>query len=359
MKLHTFVLAALAAPFCPTVSSAQNPLTRVDRPNAPVPVRFDDEHLASELRAPELARRRAAYDSVLDWASTSAAARETVRRWADDTENIELAWTAELLLRELETTQRSFAGDPFSRLFPRRAPGADAQDESGDLFDRLRRSLESSFETDRFFGTDLGELLDRFGSSSSEGTSVQVGPEGVRVEVRSSENGDEQITTYEAESIEALLEMHPELEGKIGSWLTPGPLRSLSPDGRNIDRFPNTPFGFDDRPLEMKPARTRTDVLGVRVRGPEARSRSLDGVADDVGLTIVEIVPRTIADQMELEPGETIVAIDGREIRSVEDVRRALSARAKDAAIRVEVVTSDGSRRVRTWEPERARPLVF
>lgn len=316
---------------------------------------------ARDLRAPELETRRRAYEEALAGAARSPGVRETVENWAAG-EDLELAWTAQLLLRELD---RSGSGGgalrgPWHRGFgagPFRWRGLDTT-EPEELF----RQLDSLFEAPlggflfedwpggrwRSRGVDphggLGGpsgvpdphdpgSLWSSGGSSSQGLSLQMGPDGVRVEVRESEDGNEKVRTYEAESMDALLEAHPELRDRLGEG--PG-----NADGfRGLLRRPFMDGGRP--PVSLQPSQLRTDRLGVQVSPVE-----------EGGLRVMGILPGSLGEALGLELGSVLTKINGVAIEGVEDVLRMLGQRSEDAPVEVEARGVDGERTLHRWEPE-------
>ncbi|MBL6722081.1 MAG: PDZ domain-containing protein [Planctomycetes bacterium] len=143
------------------------------------------------LAQPDLDRRMAAFEETLARLGDPVV-RAEIEQLAQRSD--ELGWTARLLLRD---ARRPAA----SRRLPR---GLGGLPRLQDLFD--------SQPWPGFPGS---------GSSSSSSSSVQVqqGPDGVRVEVHTSENGQNSVRVYEGESLEALKRENPELEEAMGGGL--------------------------------------------------------------------------------------------------------------------------------------------
>jgi hypothetical protein len=176
--------------------------------------------------------------------------------------------------------------------------------------------------------------------SQSEGFSMQLGPDGVRVEVREEVNGEEQTKTYEAESLEALLETYPELKDRVDAG---GGLR-LGLRGQGLS-VPDRLRGLDDLPM-------RTDRLGVQVREPGAFSRTVPGLASDTGLEVVGVLPGSLGEALGLSEGDVVVLLNGRTIHGIADVKTALAERLEGEGVEVEVIGRDDQTRTRRWEPQ-------
>ncbi|MEM9378476.1 MAG: hypothetical protein AAGB93_00910 [Planctomycetota bacterium] len=110
-----------------------------------------------------------------------------------------------------------FSGDPFfSRPFRGRGPLLRRDPFfSGDPFEDLQRRVD---EMRRNMEEALGDpgAAPNAGSSSSSSVRIESTPDGVRVEVVEDDGSGPRREVYEAESIEALLRLHPELKGRVG-----------------------------------------------------------------------------------------------------------------------------------------------
>lgn len=191
---------------------------------------------------------------------------------------------------------------------------------------------------------------------------------GVKVTVKSA-GQDEQV--YEAESMEALEEAHPEIANRIGSFGVGGGLRFdfpkgsfrfelphidfpsieiphldlTPPDGTSVwDRFGPLdedlrrhieqierewmgPRGTWDRPLFGSDG----PKLGVEVRPADDVLRSQLGF--DGGLVVERVVPDTLGAKLGLQRHDVLLELDGHSLHAVRDVRKALESGARlDAA---------------------------
>lgn len=194
---HSVLWAGLAL-LAPTLLIQDAPAPRVltlDPPEA-APLEAaprQEEDLRVLLAQPDLDRRMAAFDQTAARLGDPAV-RAEVEQLAQRSD--ELGWTARLLLRE---GRRPAAA--------RRLPGG---------LQGLPR-LQDLFDSQPWPGfPGFPELPGGGTSSSSSSVQVEQGPDGVRVEVSTSENGQNSVRVYEGESLEALKREHPELEEAMG-----------------------------------------------------------------------------------------------------------------------------------------------
>lgn len=314
---------------------------------------FDASLWAQGLRDDSLERRLANHDALLRAADHNPAVRSQLQDWAANEEQLELAFTASLMLRELDARpQRSFPG--HGRLPSVFGGGANGGGSIDDLFRELQSFDPFGARSGSNFGPGAGGTLHGFPQSpglqslqQSSGVRIEVGPDGVKVHVEETENGESKTRSYEADSMQELLELHPELEAELGaaggmqipSWLGNG-ARAVAPQSA-----PDFPRGL----RSLRPVAPPMHQLGIRMLLPEMRRMNFDGVHDDVGLQVVEVVPGSLAAAIGVQPGELVIAIDGRTIRSAQDVRDALSDHVEGQSLEVECVNTEGKVRVRTW----------
>lgn len=312
------------------------------------PLALDAGEVARALRSADLGERRRAYEATLEAARRDPVIRERVEAWAADAAgDTELAWTAQLLLRELEAAPPRLPS-PFGH-------GVDP------FHPRWMREL---LERDPFEGLDLpgwpggalppGATAPLAPGASSQGQTLrmQTGPDGVRVEVEETRDGRTEAKVYEAESLEALLEAHPELRGRIGGGSDPLRLPEV--------RMPSLEDLLDGvglaPPGGLRPVVPSLARLGIRMLEPAMRTTVFEGVPANEGLEVVEVVPGSLAAAVGVVPGELVRSLGGETIRSASDVRRILAGLSLDRRIEVECVQPDGSVRVRSWEPVEAEP---
>jgi hypothetical protein len=356
MNLTMTWLPLSAAALLWAAPSQQQGLRPAEEPLAPLqdaaPEAFDAASVAAALRSGDLAERTRAYEAALDAALRDPAALEAVRAWAGGgAADIELAWTAKLLLRELART-------PAPRTSPH-GLNPDPWDTSwldgffgGDPFEDLRPLLKGPTGgwVPPFGGWSGGGSPFLTGPDTGRGESLRVesGPDGVRVEVEETRDGTSETKVHEAGSMEELLEAHPELRGRLGA----GGERALAPlgglpwlEGLLEGRRPSAGGA-------LRPVRPSLDVLGVRMIEPGRRVTTYPGAAADEGLEVVDVLPGTLAAAIGVRPGDLVRRIAGETIRDAADVRRVLAGLSLAERIDVECLRPDGEVCVRSWIPE-------
>lgn len=351
-------LEPVPAPTAPTA-----PHEHDDASPAPPGGNLDLRAIEKQLRSDSLAEREAAYDKLLGAARRDAATRRALEEMAAGGGDLELAWTAKLALRELALRRDPFAGvrDPFDDL------------RQGDPFDlRLGVPFGRAFpDVGRFFEdmqAELDRLLQGQGMqpfapgpgqrSQSQSFELESGPDGVKVRVRELVDGKEETKTYEAESMEQLLETYPELRDRIR--VAPGlggdTRRSLedmlgrlrrSPFGGSdwSDRFPSFDFG--------RRAEVPTDRLGVMMREPGNYDPPA-GVEPGLGLLVERALPGTIAAELGLQQGDLLLELNGKKLASGADVRSVLEARKPSDPLVLKILDALGQRRTLSWSPSDA-----
>lgn len=307
---------------------------------------FDVRAWGARLEDPDLDRRQLAFDELARLARRDPAAREAIAAWAADSARGELAWTARLLERELGSGRR--AGWPFGAARPAPSVPRDPWEElfgDGDgagPFGRGFRDLHMHFG-DPFADLEarLRELERHFAGptaprspgspgvpsappvpfSSGRSVSVEVGPDGVNVRLRTQEDGQERVEEYRARSLEELLEQHPELAEHLGH-LGPRPAR------------PGTGQRAPDRPL-----------LGIQYEPVDGARAAQLGLGADQGLAVVSVVPGSLAERLDLSPGDVLFELEGRAVGNAQDVQAALRERRSDAPVTARAYAPDGSLR--------------
>lgn len=245
-------------------------------------------------------------------------------------------------------------------------PGGDAPrmlEEIRAQMEEMRRRIEAMSGG----GIDL-DLLDRVGSSRQNSTSVQVGPDGVRVEVQETgEDGEPVKRVYEAESMEALRKEHPELGDRIGFgirsldgvsfpeidvdlfgrggvWTGPNGVE-IRPDGIDMGPF----SGRGPRSGQLRP-RMGTPVevaeaappaegerLGIYIGDLDPAVRDFLEVPADQGLLVSSVEDGSLGAELGLRPKDVVLRIGDRVVRSAADVRAALRQISKGEQVVVEV----------------------
>ncbi len=304
---------------------------------------FDPAHWRQRLSERDLDQRMFAFEQLRERAATDASIRVQLERWSGGVD--ELAWTARLMLRDLDrqaaqSTQRPRPGlwrvEPFSA-----EPWADLERRLDEL-SKLRDS-----------GWGMWSTPGATGGSSSQSTQVEVGPRGVKVRVTESVDGQPTTREYTADSLEELLEANPELRGRIGvggsaplgaafgprfDWLLRDQRGGVGPDAADPDR-----------------GHVRTDILGVVLEELSPDQRRDLGVTDGVGLRISRVEAGTMADRLGLKSGHVLLELDGQVIRAREDVSARVRAREKGAEIRAVYLDRWGQRRETRWREQDAR----
>jgi len=321
------------------------------------------EEWRRDLTVSDLEQREKNFERLVQAARRDPAGRARLEEWSRDTDT-EFAWSARLALRELDHRGLfpSFDPDAFGSVFQ-----GHALPEGSFSF-----SFPQDFQFPQAFDLDLfNGMQGQSGGVQSEKSciSLSITPDGVKATVTTEENGTETKQEYQAESLDALLEAHPELRDKIGvghgafGAFGMGGLHTGGMGG-NVHLFtPGTPFEFDfgtglGGGLQLEPGQfqlrlgqPRTDVLGVYVEPTADAQSRLDTTLPADGMWIQKVEPGTIAAELGLKPGQTLTHIDGRAIRSRDDISAAMRDRAQDATIEVEIVEPDGARRTLRWDP--------
>jgi PDZ domain-containing protein len=313
----------------------------------PLQTAFDAAHWKAELTQDDFAERYRAMRALTDEARTDPDARAALEEWSKGADPC-LSWTAYLALADLQSDPRGMRITPFGQ---GRHGGPLAIDPLDDFFGRGGFD-QRFFRTDPFAISDLmremQESLDRLPQDArqrSHGLSIESGPDGVKVERRRLVDGDETVETFEAESMERLLELHPELQDELRLQpLTGGPdeMRSLL-DQLRVE--------LDLPPSALTPGEVRTDVLGVMMREADAWRGRVDGLEPGTGLYVENVLPGTIAEAVGLRAGDIVAKLNGRELRTSADVREVLDARAEDGELEVEWFDRRGAPQRRTWKP--------
>lgn len=329
---------------------------------------FDAELWKLRLSEPNLADRLVQYESLVALARQDPHARAALETWTQDSDP-ELAWTATLALREVRAAGAAGPRGGLDRGLPHSGFGA------SDPFGELERMEQRLNEMLQGFGGGLGGQnlqglqLPPGVHSQSQGYQLEQGPNGVKVTVTELVDGDEQVTTYEGESLEQLLEQHPELRDRVSAGaLDPltgdafdrffqggaGTLRGLDfhgnpgpgpNSGPGLQRVPSpAPLGGQRLPGSV--GAVPTDRLGVYVENPRA-----PGV--DPGLRVVEVIPGSLAEALRVRAGDLLIELDGTQLFSTDDIAAALAARNATNEVRLRIADRTGSERLLTWTPPR------
>lgn len=312
------------------------------------------------------------------------ALREALEHGAD----AETDWRARRLIRQIERAdgtglrargedaprqqpedgQAPQAGSRRGQRLERRMQDGDIEQRFDDLFRNLERDFGMDIPRHRFFGDgffrDLQSQMDAmqleleramqrggpttgqrpglgFGQGMGRGMTMQVGPDGVRVEVTErNEKGEEVRKVYEAPDMETFREQHPgvlDAQGMGGIQFfmnrpgRGGGLRVLPPG-----RLDPGQTGLDDEQGLVAPPEDRR--LGVTVRNeisPEVRA--FLELEEGRGLLVDQVQKGTLAEALGLRPGDIVLSIGATAIGSTGDVQKALSTIESGKPVAVKV----------------------
>lgn len=318
-------------------------------------------------------------------------ALEALREAVENHDDEEVRWRARRLIQRIEagravlreriTPQNEIPRDPL-RAWLR--PGVTGSTDLDELVERLFGQLEREFGMDiprqRFFADDFFKDLEEqmgavrrrledrsrgqiFGpgwnfDSSSQGVSVQIGPDGVKLEIQQkNEDGETETETYEAPDMETFREKYPEIAdqymsggGSFRSFFSPGGTRVFGIDpgalqwvdtgraaprpaapGLRLRRRGNAPEELELMPetaIELVPPPPDGQRLGVMVR-------TLD---EGLGLLVDEVEADSLAQDLGVLAGDIVTHIGGVEIRGVDNVREALGAIEAGETVEVVVI---------------------
>lgn len=305
----------------------------------------------------------------------------------------EVQWRARRLLRQIEhggsggAVERAPAGgDGEQPQVEPQAPRARSRARAGEpLGGDVRRQFESLFERfERDFGLDIPRarfFQDDFfrdlqeqmraggGLGRSQGMSMQVGPDGVRVEVQQqNERGEVETKVYEAPDMQSFQQQYPEVLRQNGLGMGLDPLRLPTLRGFDFGQpeapsLPRVWFGQPDAesaaPPAVPPAGRR---LGVTVR-PEipAELRSYLELAADEGLMVEGVQQGSLAQALGLQAGDIVTRIGEQRIGAPADVQKALAAIAKGDPVTVQFVRKGAEKtataaKIEADDAEGARP---
>lgn len=357
MKKLTLALSALV--FCyPSLRAQESDVKILPQPvplavveceieeslgNAP----FEAEHWAARLSESDHDLRMAAYEAVTEAGRERPEVFRALQTWAKDKSRGDLGWTARMALREIEHTQKQKQEqEPW---------GFGTSDLDG-LRDESMGLSQVQFE--RILLGKIDQLQRRMaqglsaGAAPGEGVVPRVfrldfGPEGWRLNTRSlgADGGVHQH--WEAESIEALLSAHPELEEEF-PVLGGLRLRFGLPGVRSAPLIP---------PVDEGP---RTDVLGVECRPLTSNEAdAMDLLKEEGGLLVARTVPGSIADELGVRRGDILLGLNGTALGAPRDITDVLALRVSGDSIHLRLIDTQGQDRSLMWsaEPLKGRDL--
>lgn len=290
-------------------------------------------------------------------------ALDDLRIAAEDHDDPEVRMRLNRILRRIELGDEPTARMPQrwnddvrsrSRSFPDR-------DELRAMLDEmLDRRLDSQRLLDRLMqDRDIDAGID--GATSSERVNINIGPDGVRVEI--GKDGDSEI--YEADDMDAFRREYPEiakqyLDGgsnrlRVFGFDSKDPFRmdlDLDEDEmrEKLRRFHldvppglTLPRTWSDARRALTPLDPRQDRvpegrrLGVQVEGLHPVLGEFLGFDEGEGLRIVSVVEDSLAGDLGLEEGDVLLAINGHEILSRADVAEELGKIEAGKSVEVRV----------------------
>jgi hypothetical protein len=331
---------------------------------------FDAEAWRKRLKQSDLDARQRDFDALVKRARREKNVREAIDRWAHDSSDGDLAWTSRLLQREVDA-QRKRSSARANDLSSGRANDLSGNGDGTpdwDNFQNRFNELQKQFGgMDSQFGR-LQNELDRMmreqpqfhwttpgsggSSSTAKSFTLQVGPDGVTCRVRENVDGKEQTKEYKAESMEALLDAHPELRDQIGvsgngfGWNGPlfhGGQGFTWGDGNSRDNLNRLGRPFTGAPT--------TDILGVefsKLAPEESKALNLE---PERGLHVERVLPGTIAQILGIRRGDLLIEMNGVPLYGGDDVSKVLRERTPDAEVVVVLIDGKGQRRTLTWKP--------
>ncbi len=242
-------------------------------------------------------------------------------------------------------------GAPLRRDVRRRSPALpeDLQHRFDELFLRLERDFGVDIPRAHFFRddvfSDLEEQMEARKSQlqsiqgSGQSMSMQMGPDGVRVDVKTkNEKGEEESKVYEAPDLETFHKQYPGvMEGRgLGGGLG-GHFRFTMPQGMQ-PLAPNLPrvrglgprnWGALTVPLsdlalpDVASAPPVGKRLGVVVRR-EIAPELLEHLGIDGGLLVEQVEAGSLASELEIRAGDIVTRIEEQAIASTQHVQEAL-----------------------------------
>jgi hypothetical protein len=299
------------------VPQQQQEVLQPVQPQAPRAQSFEQVFQASEWRERlsqrDLNAREQSYAELLELARKDARIADEVRAWSRGQD--ELAWSARLLLRELDRrgargALRTFRTDGWGDMQER------MHERMQDLQQRMERLRE---DVER----DFGRAFEREGPMTRQQRQVETrqDPNGARVEVRTrTGNGPEEVKVYEGRTLDEIYQAHPELEAEnaLKDQLAPPSRMPMVPDRRVL------------QPMQQR------SVLGVMCQ------------PKDGGLQIEEVVDGSIAAQVGLRAGDVLLELNGTPVPSREEVARVLQDRRPGEDLVIVIQDANGKRRTLT-----------
>jgi serine protease Do len=114
----------------------------------------------------------------------------------------------------------------------------------------------------------------------------------------------------------------------------------------NVEELPDMPEVMD----------SRTPVLGINAEDLTSQLGSYFGAPNNAGVLVREVRPRTHADKAGLKAGDVITRVEGKEVRTLADLRTQLREKSNQASVSMSVLRK-GSEIAVTVPIEKPRPM--
>ncbi|HEU4394595.1 MAG TPA: PDZ domain-containing protein, partial [Planctomycetota bacterium] len=163
------------------------------------------------------------------------------------------------------------------------------------------------------------------------------------------EDGQEKTETFEAESLDALAQSHPEVHARVrplaggGFLVTPGfeRFRVRIPEIRmpefrtwagNVDEWARSRDFWRDGVTGAKP------VLGVMLSAVPPVLRTQCGIAENEGVVVESVIEGSLASRLSLQKHDVLLAVNGLPVSSATEVRSAVEAVKEGGEVRLRVL---------------------
>jgi hypothetical protein len=337
--------------------------------------------------------------------SMGVKAKAALEAAAADEGDVEVQWRAKRLLQQLKKSAPA-GGAESSGLRKRKSglvergargqkskelrqdidprvdlPGEDVEkmrDEIDRMLDRVKKDFGMDLPKHPIFGGELfrGLRVPLTTTSESQGMSVQVGPDGVHVEVtEDGQDGKSETKVYDAPDMETFQRNYPGVLPKNGTGL------GLSPFGgkdltEGLDALRGMvgtlPGGIDWRLLKpqvipfdhgrvllprsgvgapqggrVAPVPRSGERLGIVIKEMPEVLRTYLELSPGAGLMVDSVQSDTLAEALGLKANDIVMSINDRRIHSPASVQKALADIPKGDVVTVKIVRR-GERRERT-----------
>ena len=336
--------------------------------------------------------RKAASKALADVGSK---ALDDLRAAAEDHDDPEVRMRAGRIIRRIEAaaaeTETDVAQPPGEASRWGRLPRGSRAGVEGELRSLIEEIMQERLPDHRrwlerarqdFQPHELRFPIDGDSRSSSEKVSIQMGPDGVRVEL---ESGGKDAEVYEAPDMETFKQEHPDIaekyfggsDGRFGFRTSPNldftipRAVEIKPDElRRRFEIAQPEFTFPQGVFEVRPH----DDFGVEQPAP-AEGRRLGVYVDELhpsigeflgfdegeGLTVTSVEDDSLASDLGIKTGDVLVSIDGKDIGTRADVGGALGSIGKGETVEVVVnrrgreVELDANKRVSAKQRKRKK----